>query len=94
MIQKEILRLEITVYNIIAVKVSKGKHDATEVKTSDIWGKPPSASKVHKEFTTGDIGKQHVYIEVVLECGVEINDKWVLDTREDVSFRIRMLDLL
>ena len=75
------------------MQVFEGKDDCREVEASDVWGEPLSASQVCEEFTSGNVGQQHVDVEAVLEGGVEVDNERMSNTRHDVAFRIDVFDL-
>ena len=75
------------------MQVLEGKDDCREIEPCDVWRKPLSASKVCEEFTSRDVGQQHVNVEAVLEGGVEIDDERVSDTGHDVAFSIDVFHL-
>ena len=75
------------------MQVFEGEHDCREVEPGDIWREPLGAPKVCEEFSSGDVGQQHVDVEAVLKGGVEIDDERMPHTRHDVTFCVDMFHL-
>jgi hypothetical protein len=75
------------------MQVFEGKDDCREIEPRDVRCKPLSASEVCEEFSSGNVGQQHVDVEAVLEGGIEIDDERMSNTRHDVAFRVDVFHL-
>lgn len=75
------------------MQISEGENNRGEVEAGDIRREPLSASEVCEEFSSRNVGQEHVDVEAVLECGIEIDDERVPHAGHDVAFRVDMLHL-
>ena len=75
------------------MQVSEGEHDRSEIEAGDVRREPLGASEMCEEFSSRNVGQEHVDVEAVLECGVEIYDERVPHAGHDVAFRVDMLYL-
>ena len=92
-VEEEVLGLEIAVDDVEGVEILEGEDDGGEVEAGDVGGETLCAAEVGEEFSAGDVGKEHVDVEAVLESGEEVDDEGVVHAGEDVAFGVDVLYL-
>jgi hypothetical protein len=92
-VKEKVFGFQVTVYDVEGVQVFEGKNDVGQIEPRDIRGESLGPAKVGEEFTTGNIGHEHVDVQAVLKSRTEIYDERMPDARQDITLGVDMLDL-
>jgi hypothetical protein len=92
-VEEQVFGFEIAIDDVEGVEVAEGEDDDREIEAGDVWSEAADTAEVGEELATGDIGKEHVDIQVVLEGGIEVDDERVVDAAKDVALCLDMFDL-
>ena len=84
---------QVLINNVEEMQISKGEDNGGQIEACDVQGKSLSMSEVVEEFTSGNIGQEHVDVEAVLEGRVQIDNERVPYMGQDGVFHINMLHL-
>ena len=93
-VEKHILRLEVTVDDSLAVKVLQSKHDFSCVESSSVLCEPDLIAKMEKELSTIEEVSDKVQALCGLECEMKFHDEWMSDLLHDVSLDLGVVHLV
>ena len=93
-VEKDVLRLEVTVKDAALVQVLEDERHLGGVETRCVVGKAARPSQVREELAADDVLHQQVEVEGVLEGAAQVDDEWVRDLRKHLLLRLDVLYLL
>ena len=92
-VEKDVLRLEVTVKDAALVQVLEDERHLGGVETRCVVGKAARPSQVREELAADDVLHQQVEVLVVLEGAEEVDDERVVELLEDLLLRLHVLHL-
>lgn len=72
--------------DIVRVKVLKTEQNAADEKFNHIFGESFASSKLKPEISSRHIVHNQIEIESILKSIDHIDDKWMLELRQQLSF--------
>ena len=93
-VEKDVLRLEVTVKDAALVQVLEDERHLGGVETRCVVGKAARPSQVREELAADDVLEEHVEGGAVLRDGEEGHQKRVVDRQQDLLLVAYVLNLL